>query len=102
MAHESTVEADADARAEAKAKAKAEARVKANSYLEGLPAEAAKLMVANRVLGAAEAAEICGFSLAHWRRMYRTGKAPKPIKLGGCKLGWRFGTLAEFSLGQAA
>ena len=36
-----------------------------------------------------------GVSLPHWRRLYRTGKVPHPIKVGERKLGWRVGALAD-------
>ena len=49
----------------------------------------------NRILDAATAAKFWGVSLAHWRRMYRTGAVPKPIKIGERKLGWRVGTLVD-------
>lgn len=67
------------------------------NYLEGLPADVATQITLNRVVGAAEAAAFCNFSLAHWRRLYRAGKVPKPVKLSGRKLGWRQGTLIEFN-----
>lgn len=50
----------------------------------------------HRVIGAAEAASLCNISLAHWRRMYRTGKAPAPIKISDRKLGWRIGELMDW------
>lgn len=38
----------------------------AQTYLEGLPPELAAQIVLNRVVGAAEAAAFCNFSLPHW------------------------------------
>ncbi len=35
----------------------------------------------SRVMSSAEAAELAGFCLAHFRRLYRAGKVPKPIKI---------------------
>jgi predicted DNA-binding transcriptional regulator AlpA len=49
----------------------------------------------NRVLDAAEASAFWGISLPHWRRLYRAGKVPRPIKIGDRKLGWRVGALAD-------
>ena len=56
---------------------------------EHLPTDLARL----RVIGSAEAAAFCNISLPHFRRMYRTGKAPAPIRLSERKLGWRVGDL---------
>ena len=36
------------------------------------------------------------FSAAHVRRLYRTGKIPRPFKIGGIKNGWRIGTIIDF------
>jgi predicted DNA-binding transcriptional regulator AlpA len=47
----------------------------------------------HRILDTAEAAEFCGFSVPHWRRLYRSGRAPPPIRLSTRKLGWRAGDL---------
>ena len=49
----------------------------------------------NRVLDAPTASAFCGVSLPHWRRLYRTGKVPPPIKIGDRKLAWRVGDLIE-------
>ena len=49
-----------------------------------------------RVLNTAEAATLCGFSKTHWRRLYRSGRAPKPIRLSNKKLGWRAGDLIDW------
>ena len=62
------------------------------SNLTELPAELAR----SRVIGAAEAAALCNISLPHWRRLYRTGKAPAPIKLSERKLGWRAADLLNW------
>jgi len=50
----------------------------------------------HRILETAEAAELCGFSVAHWRRLYRNGRVPKPIQLSTRKLGWRAGDLIDW------
>ncbi|MEF2548995.1 hypothetical protein VQ045_17690 [Aurantimonas sp. E1-2-R+4] len=62
------------------------------SYLENLPPDLAR----HRVIGSAEAAAICNISLPHWRRLYRAGKAPAPIRLSERKLGWRVGDLLNW------
>jgi predicted DNA-binding transcriptional regulator AlpA len=50
----------------------------------------------HRILATGEAAAFCGFSVAHWRRLYRTQKVPKPIQLSTRKLGWRVGDLISW------
>lgn len=50
----------------------------------------------SRVLSSADAAALAGFSLAHFRRLYRAGKVPKPIRLGERKLGWQAGTFTDW------
>ncbi len=50
----------------------------------------------NRLLDSGQAAAFCGYSLAHWRRLYRTGKVPAPVKINGHKTGWAAGTLLDF------
>jgi len=59
--------------------------------LASLPAALAE----KRILNAPEAALFWGVSLPHWRRMYRLGKVPAPIKVSDRKLGWQVGSLAE-------
>ena len=49
----------------------------------------------DRILSAAASAAFWGVSLPHWRRMYRIGAVPKPIKIGERKLGWRVGALVD-------
>jgi predicted DNA-binding transcriptional regulator AlpA len=48
---------------------------------------------AARIVSAAQAAAYWGVSLPHWRRLYRTGRVPGPLKIGERKLGWRAGDL---------
>lgn len=48
-----------------------------------------------RIVGAKQAAEALGFSVAHLRRLYRTGKFPKPVRIGGHKIGWSAGVIAD-------
>ncbi|KAB0680153.1 helix-turn-helix transcriptional regulator [Aureimonas leprariae] len=57
-----------------------------------LPADLAR----QRVIGAAEAAAFLNISLPHFRRQYRLGRVPAPIRLTERKLGWRVGTLVDF------
>lgn len=49
-----------------------------------------------RLVGVDQAAELLNFSVAHVRRLYRTGKMPKPVSIGGGKLGWKAGVLLDF------
>lgn len=64
----------------------------ARAYLDSLPPEMAR----KRVVGAAEAAAFCGFSVQHWLRLNRAGKVPKAVRLSGSKLGWQQGALVDF------
>ena len=66
-------------------------RRRATPSLDVLPAEAIK----GRILNSAQAAEYWGVSLPHWRRLYRAGKAPPPIKVGERKKGWRLHVLDD-------
>jgi predicted DNA-binding transcriptional regulator AlpA len=50
----------------------------------------------HRIFETAEAASFCGFSVPHWRRLYRSGKVPKPVQLSTRKLGWRAGDLIDW------
>jgi predicted DNA-binding transcriptional regulator AlpA len=65
--------------------------------LNSLPSEIAR----HRVLDTAESAAFCRISVPHWRRLYRAGKVPKPIRLGMRKYGWRIGDLIDFIEGRA-
>ncbi|ACK51684.1 phage transcriptional regulator, AlpA [Methylocella silvestris BL2] len=49
----------------------------------------------SRILNTAQTAEFIGVSVPHFRRLYRTGKVPKPIKIGERKYGWRAGDIVE-------
>ncbi len=42
----------------------------------------------NRLVDVPQLATLLGFSVAHLRRLYRTGQIPSPIRIGGRKLGW--------------
>jgi prophage regulatory protein len=69
----------------------AERRAAIAATLANLPSDLGR----SRVLDAAAASAFWGISLPHWRRLYRTGKVPQPIKIGERKLGWRVGVLAD-------
>ncbi len=45
----------------------------------------------SRILSARQTAALFGMSLAHFRRLYRTGKVPAGIRIGERKLGWQLG-----------
>jgi predicted DNA-binding transcriptional regulator AlpA len=50
----------------------------------------------DRLLDSEQSAQFLGFSLAHFRRLYRAGTVPAPLKIGERKLAWRAGALADF------
>jgi predicted DNA-binding transcriptional regulator AlpA len=54
------------------------------------------VMARSRVLDTAEAAAFCRFSVPHWRRLYRAGMVPAPVRLSTRKYGWRIGDLVEW------
>jgi hypothetical protein len=58
--------------------------------LAALPAEE----VRGRILNSGQAAQYWGVSVAHWRRLYRSGKVPAPISIGLRKKGWRLNVLS--------
>jgi predicted DNA-binding transcriptional regulator AlpA len=62
-----------------------------SAILDHLPPE----VVRRRVLSTQEAARFCNYSVPHWRRLYRSGKVPKPIRLSARKYGWTIGTLLD-------
>lgn len=69
----------------------AEKRAAIAATLANLPSDLGR----NRIVDAAVSSAFWGVSLPHWRRLYRTGKVPRPIKVGERKLGWRVGVLAD-------
>ena len=69
----------------------AEKKAAVAATLADLPSDLGR----SRILDAAMASAFWGVSLPHWRRLYRTGKVPHPIKVGERKLGWRIGDLAD-------
>lgn len=68
----------------------------------GGTSSAADTIAMARVVGSAEAAAFCNYSLAHWLRLTREGKVPAPVRLGARKLGWRLGQLVAFTNQSAA
>jgi predicted DNA-binding transcriptional regulator AlpA len=62
------------------------------SDLSSLPPE----LMRSRILDSAQTAEFIGLSLPHFRRRYRAGTAPIPIKIGERKFGWRVGDLVDW------
>jgi len=56
----------------------------------------------HQVIGAGEAARLANMSLDHWRRLYRAGRVPKPMKIGERKVGWRRGDLLDWLAARAA
>jgi predicted DNA-binding transcriptional regulator AlpA len=63
-----------------------------DNRLEHLPSDLAR----HRILDSADAAAFCRFSVPHWRRLYRGGSAPKPVRLSTRKYGWRLGDLIDW------
>ena len=49
-----------------------------------------------RLLDTAQSAEFLGFSVPHFRRLYKAKKVPAPIKIGERKYGWQLGGLIDF------
>jgi predicted DNA-binding transcriptional regulator AlpA len=56
----------------------------------------------DRIVGTADAAAFCNFSISHFRALYRTGSVPAPIRLSERKLGWRISVLKAFVAERAA
>jgi predicted DNA-binding transcriptional regulator AlpA len=50
----------------------------------------------HRILSAAEAAAFLNLSTAHFRRLYRNGGAPAPLRLSERRLGWPLFVLIEW------
>ncbi len=50
----------------------------------------------SRILNSAQSAQFIGLSIPHFRRLYRCGKAPKPLLIGERKYGWRAGDLVQW------
>jgi predicted DNA-binding transcriptional regulator AlpA len=47
----------------------------------------------NRLLNSQEAARLLGLSISHFRRLYRAGRLPKPVRIGVRKCAFRQGDL---------
>jgi predicted DNA-binding transcriptional regulator AlpA len=69
----------------------AEKKAAVLATLNNLPSDLGR----NRILDAEASAAYWGVSVPHWRRLYRAGKVPRPVKIGDRKLGWRIGDLAD-------
>jgi predicted DNA-binding transcriptional regulator AlpA len=52
-------------------------------------------LIRERLLNSVQSAELLNISVPHFRRMYRSGKIPAPIKIGDRKYAWRLGTLID-------
>jgi predicted DNA-binding transcriptional regulator AlpA len=48
-----------------------------------------------RIVSAKQSAELCGVSIATWRRMYWAGKTPQAVRVSDRRLGWRVKDLLE-------
>ena len=66
------------------------------NYLDKLPPDVADRIAMKRLVGSTEAADFLNFSLGHFRKLYRAGKVPAPIRLSERKLAWRISDLAAF------
>ena len=66
------------------------------TYLDNLPPEVAADIARQRIMLAKDTAAFLGFSLPHFRRLYRAKKVPKPIRLSERKLGWRVGDCIDW------
>jgi predicted DNA-binding transcriptional regulator AlpA len=51
---------------------------------------------ANRVICKEQVAELAGYHPATIDRLVASGKFPAPFRIGGRKLGWRYGTITSF------
>jgi predicted DNA-binding transcriptional regulator AlpA len=50
----------------------------------------------DRYLGTNEAARFTGHSIVQWRKLVKTGRVPRPVRIGERKLLWRLSTLSDF------
>jgi predicted DNA-binding transcriptional regulator AlpA len=62
----------------------------ASPSLSDLPPEA----VPDRILNTRQAAAYRGVSVPQWRRLYKRGDAPPPVRIGLRTYGWRLSVLA--------
>lgn len=63
-----------------------------SNKFDSLPADLAR----HQILKTAQAAAFCNYSVSHWRRLYRSGAVPRPIKLSPRRFGWRIGDLTDW------
>lgn len=56
----------------------------------------------NRILKTDETAALAGYSVPHWREMYRDGRAPAPIRLSARRYGWKVSTILAWLDEKAA
>ena len=61
--------------------------------IDALPSDIAS----QRMVGPADAAAFLGVSLPHFRRMYRDGRVPAPVRLSERVIRWRLSTLMDFN-----
>ncbi|CAO4184216.1 MULTISPECIES: helix-turn-helix transcriptional regulator [Methylorubrum] len=54
----------------------------------------------DRLIDSGQAAALLGFSLTHFRRLYRAGKVPPPLRIGERKFGWKAGALTDWIAAQ--
>jgi predicted DNA-binding transcriptional regulator AlpA len=54
-----------------------------------------------RILNSAQSANSLGSASPFFRRLYRAGKAPKPLLIGDRKYGWRAGDLVQWLASRA-
>lgn len=90
LGHQSGLDASAN-KFDSVVEAAEQERLKQAAIFNSLPTDLGR----SRVLDAKAAAAYWGVSLPHWRRQYRAGKVPAPIRVGERKLGWRIGDLAD-------
>lgn len=50
----------------------------------------------HRVLRTRDAAEFCGLSVSHFRRLHSRGEIPRAVRLSERRLGWRIGDLVAW------
>ncbi len=66
--------------------------------LAALPPELAR----RRILNTDEAAAFCGMSVVSWRRGYKAGTVPAPIKISARRYGWPVGDLIDWQEAKRA
>jgi prophage regulatory protein len=66
------------------------------------PTEYPNDLLRDRIVGTAEAASYCGFSVSHWRCLVKGGRVPPPVRLSERKLGWKISTLRAWIASKEA